>query len=96
MLKWFVECTDNAGPGGANRAHAIMRHMFNKAEEWGMRPEGSNPCVGIRMNKGKVFERYLSEQELARLSTSSSSNRSATRSKRRRRLRTCRAGRGLR
>ena len=41
--------------------------MFNKAEEWGMRPEGSNPCVGIKMNRGKVFERYLSVQELARL-----------------------------
>ena len=67
VLKWFVERTDNAGPGGANRVHAIMRHMFNKAEEWGMRPEGSNPCVGIKLNRGKVFERYLSEQELARL-----------------------------
>lgn len=37
---------------GLNRCGGILRSMFNKAEKWGMRPEGSNSCLSIRKNKG--------------------------------------------
>ena len=41
--------------------------MFNHAERWGMRLEGSNPCAYIRPNKRRKCERFLSNQEIARL-----------------------------
>lgn len=41
--------------------------MFNKAEQWGVRPEGSNPCLYIRKNKGRKCERFLSDQEFRRI-----------------------------
>ena len=67
MQKWFVGVTDRAGPGAANRTHDILRAAFNKAEQWGLRPEGSNPCSGIKRNRQRKFERFLSEAEIARL-----------------------------
>jgi len=44
VQKWFVGVTDCAGPGAANRTYDILLAAFNKAEQWGLRPEGSNPC----------------------------------------------------
>jgi integrase len=41
--------------------------MLNHAERWGYRPEGSNPCTFIRANKRRKCERFLSDQEVARL-----------------------------
>ena len=35
-------------PYEANRLLALLSKMFNLAEEWGIRPEGSNPCRRIR------------------------------------------------
>jgi len=67
VQKWFVGITDRAGPGAANRTHDILRAAFNKAEQWGLRPEGSNPCSGIKRNRQRKFERFLSEAEIARL-----------------------------
>jgi len=67
VLAWFNQVTDRGGPGGANRVHAILNAMFAKAEAWGHRPEGSNPCRGIRLNRRRKMERFLSIQELARL-----------------------------
>ena len=67
VQKWFVGVTDRAGPGAANRTHDILRAAFNKAEQWGLRPEGSNPCSGIKRNRQRKFERFLSEAEIARL-----------------------------
>ena len=67
VQKWFVGVTDRAGPGAANRTYDILRAAFNKAEQWGLRPEGSNPCSGIKRNRQRKFERFLSEAEIARL-----------------------------
>ena len=41
--------------------------MFGKAEAWGYLHEHSNPFRGIRRNKGRKIERFLSEDEMARL-----------------------------
>ena len=67
VLGWFNQVTDRGGPGGANRVHSILNAMFAKAEAWGHRPEASNPCRGIRLNRRRKMERFLSVQELARL-----------------------------
>lgn len=44
-----------------------MSRMMNKAEKWGLRPLGSNPCRHIDKNSEVARERYLSADELARL-----------------------------
>ena len=41
--------------------------MFNLAEAWGLRPEGSNPTRRVPKFKEEKRERYLSDTELARL-----------------------------
>ena len=54
-------------PHQANRALAIMSKMFNTAELWGLRPDGSNPCRLVPKYKETRKERYLSQPELIRL-----------------------------
>ncbi len=67
VQEWFNRASETGGPGAANRSCEILRAMMNKAEEWGIKPEGSNPCTLIRMNKRRKCERFLSDQEFARL-----------------------------
>ena len=64
---WFNDVTNRGGPGAGNRCFEILRAMLNKAEAWGFREEGSNPCAFIRTNKRRKCERFLSDQEFARL-----------------------------
>ena len=67
VTRWFAAVTDRSGPGAANRALDIVKAMMRKAEEWGYREHGSNPVAGLRHNRSRQCERYLSEAELARL-----------------------------
>jgi hypothetical protein len=67
VLKWFARVSDTGGPGAGNRAFEILRTMMNRAEAWGYREECSNPCRGIRPNRRRKFECFLSNEELARL-----------------------------
>ena len=67
VLAWFNKVSINSGPGAGNRCFEILRSMFNHAERWGLRPEGSNPCAYIRPNKRRKCERFLSNQEIGRL-----------------------------
>ncbi len=55
-------------PGAANRVLALLSKMFNLAEMWGMREEGTNPVRHIQRYRERKFERFLSTDELARLS----------------------------
>ena len=41
--------------------------MFNLAEIWGLRPDGSNPCLHVKRFKEEKRERFLSADELRRL-----------------------------
>lgn len=66
-VRWHAQMTRSAGPGAANRAMEILRAMFGKAEAWGYLPEHSNPFKGIKRNKGRKIERFLSKEEMARL-----------------------------
>jgi integrase len=54
-------------PYQSNRLIAVLSKMFNLAEQWGLRPDGSNPCRHIERYAEKGRERMLSPAELARL-----------------------------
>lgn len=41
--------------------------MMNLAEEWGLRPDGSNPCRHVTKFRELKRERYLTQEELHRL-----------------------------
>ncbi len=41
--------------------------MFTLAEIWGLRPDGSNPCLHVKRFKEEKRERFLSAEELRRL-----------------------------
>jgi integrase len=56
-----------ATPTEANRALACMSTMFNIAERWGLRPDGSNPCRHVEKYRQLRRERFLSADELSRL-----------------------------
>lgn len=51
----------------ANRALGVLSKMFNLAEEWGLRPDGSNPCRHVKKYKEEKRERYLLPNELSLL-----------------------------
>jgi integrase len=55
-------------PGAANRVIALLSKMFQKAEEWGLRPEGSNPARRIELFEERKRDRFLNGEELKRLS----------------------------
>jgi integrase len=54
-------------PYQANRILAVLSKMFNLAEQWGLRPDGSNPCRHVEKFGERKRERMLSPAELARL-----------------------------
>ena len=54
-------------PYQANRCLQFMSKMFNLAEIWGLRPDGSNPCRHVKKYPEKKRERFLSPEELKRL-----------------------------
>jgi len=56
-----------ATPTEANRALAVISAMFNLAERWGERPDGSNPCRHVEKFSQRRRERFLSGEELGRL-----------------------------
>jgi len=56
-----------ATPGAANRILALLSKMLTLAEQWGLRPEGSNPVRHIQRYRERRFDRFLSAAELARL-----------------------------
>lgn len=59
-------------PGGgrqANNVLTVLSSVFAKAEEWGVRPEGNNPVVGVQRHKEKARVRFLTDAEISRLGT---------------------------
>jgi integrase len=54
-------------PYQANRMLALLSKMFNLAEMWGLRPDGSNPCRHVPKFKERTRERFLTKPELQRL-----------------------------
>ncbi len=66
VAAWF-DAASRDKPGAANRAFEILRAMMNRAEEWGLRERGTNPCLGIAKNPRNNVARFLDADELARL-----------------------------
>ena len=54
-------------PRHANHVVSVLSKMFNLAEVWGIRPDGSNPSRHIKRYREVVRERFLSDSELAQL-----------------------------
>ena len=54
-------------PYQANRTLGVLSKIFNQAEVWGLRPDGSNPCLHVKRYKEEKRERFLSADEFARL-----------------------------
>jgi len=55
-------------PYEANHGLEIISKMFNLAEMWGLRGDNTNPRRHIKKYPSKARERYLSEDEVKRLS----------------------------
>lgn len=54
-------------PIQANRMLSVLSKMFNMAELWGLRPDGTNPCRHIPKFKENRRERFLTQAEIQRL-----------------------------
>jgi integrase len=54
-------------PVAANRVLACLRKMFNMAEVWGHRPDGSNPCRHVPKYPEEGKTRLITNEELVRL-----------------------------
>jgi integrase len=54
-------------PYMANRTASILSKIFNLAEDWGLRMEGSNPARRIQKFKEEEKKRYLTDHEQLRL-----------------------------
>ena len=66
VSEWF-DTASRDKPGAANRAFEIVRSMMFRAEEWGFREPGTNPCLGIRQNPKRKVARFLDSYEMSRL-----------------------------
>ncbi|MDE0173781.1 MAG: tyrosine-type recombinase/integrase [Defluviicoccus sp.] len=66
VRNWFASLA--ATPVAADRSMPILSVIMREAEWMGLRPEGSNPCRGIRRYRRKGHERFLSDDEIRRLS----------------------------
>ncbi|MCI4663554.1 MAG: LysR substrate-binding domain-containing protein [Neomegalonema sp.] len=54
-------------PVMANRARALLSKIFALCEVWELRPQGTNPCTLVEPYKERARERFLGDDELARL-----------------------------
>ena len=66
VRNWFALL--RAKPVAADRSMPVLSVIMQEAETMGLRPEGSNPCRGIRRYRRKGRERFLSDEEIRRLS----------------------------
>ena len=53
VAAWF-DAASRDKPGAANRALEILRAMMFRAEEWGLRERGSNPCSASRKTRATM------------------------------------------
>ena len=62
---WFASM--RATPVSADRSMPVLSAIMQVAEADGLRPEGSNPCRGIRRYRRRNRDRFLSAAEFGRL-----------------------------
>ena len=66
IQKWFASL--HATPVAADRSTPVLSVILRQAEVYGYRPEGSNPCRGIRRYRRRGRERFLTMGEIRQLS----------------------------
>ena len=62
---WFASL--RATPVAADRSMPVLSVIMKEAEAMGLRPQGSNPCLGIRRYRRKGRARFLSDEEIRHL-----------------------------
>ena len=72
VRNWFASL--RATPVAADRSMPVLSVIMREAEAMGLRPEDSNPCRGIRRYRRKGRERFLSDDEIRRLSAALSAH----------------------
>ena len=72
VRNWFASL--RATPVAADRSMPVLSVIMREAEAMGHRPEGSNPCRGIRRYRRKGRERFLSDEEIRRMSATLSAH----------------------
>ena len=65
VRQWFASL--HAKPAAADRSAPILSVIMRQAEIYGYRPEGSNPCKGIKRYRCEGRERFLSAAEIRSL-----------------------------
>ena len=65
VRRWFASLHEI--PVAADRSAPILSVIMRQAEVYGYRPQGSNPCVGIKRYRRQGRERFLSAAEYRRL-----------------------------
>ena len=66
VQQWFASL--HATPVAVDRSVPVLSVIMTQAEVYGYRPEGSNPCQGIKRYRRRGRERFLSPEEMRRLS----------------------------
>ena len=66
IQQWFASL--HATPVAADRSAPVLSVISRQAEVYGYRPEGSNPCTGIKRYRRRGRERFLTTDEMGRLS----------------------------
>ena len=62
---WFASLHET--PVAADRSAPVLSVIMRQAEAYGYRPEGTNPCAGIKRYRRQGRERFLSVAEISRL-----------------------------
>ena len=57
----------SATPVQANNVIITLSQIFNKAQDWGIVAEGTNPCRHVALYRQRKRERFLTEAEFRRL-----------------------------
>jgi len=61
--------TVRGGPIAANRTLALLSKMFSLAEDWGWRPNQTNPCRRVVRFAERKSERFLTSDEIVQLAS---------------------------
>ena len=65
VQQWFASL--HATPVAADRSAPVLSVIMARAEDYGYRPEGSNPCRGIRRYRRQGRERFCSADEVRQI-----------------------------
>ena len=65
VRRWFASLHNT--PVAADRSAPVLSVIMRQAEVYGYRPEGTNPCKGIKRYRRQGRERFLSAAEVRRL-----------------------------